>query len=45
MILLLILAIIVGLLQAYCSISDVKRGRKSGTPNSSSLIDFVFFNR
>lgn len=45
MILLLFLAIIVGLLQAYCAIADVKSGKKSGVPDSSSLIDFVFFNR
>lgn len=45
MVILIILAIIFGLVQAHCSISDVKSGKSIGVPESSSLIDFVFFNK
>ena len=42
---LLLLAVIIGLLQARLSILSVRNGIESGVPPSNSLIDFVFFNK
>ena len=45
MITLLILAIIIGLLQARQEIYNVRNGLSPGVPTSKSLIDFTFLNQ
>lgn len=45
MTLLLSIAIIVGVLQAYGSMNAAKNGTGAGVSPSSSLIEFVFLNK
>lgn len=41
----LILAILIGLFQAYCSIQDVRSGKTPGVQSSNNLIEYIFLNR
>jgi hypothetical protein len=41
----LLLAMLVGVCQAYKEISDVRSGVKPGVQPSKNLIDFVFLNK
>lgn len=44
MIIVLILAMLIGLLQAYISISDVRSGKSTGITESKNLFDYFIRN-
>lgn len=45
MTILLSIAILIGLLQSYQSIYNVRHGFSQGVPESNSLIEFTFLNK
>lgn len=45
MVIILSIAILIGLFQAYCSIQDVRSKKTPGVQSSNNLVEYIFLNR